>query len=157
MATIQLRFLRSRTIYQRPPVGTPQWWTTPSTNLLAQRQKNTSYEYAEHLSWHPGGHNVRFGAKTRAAIREHTCWGMTMAPFPRCVLALAEPIHLLEGRLCFLREISLRERERASELLALLTGVLDSATQTFNINSPTASAFVAGEGAERRLRQTNSR
>ena len=122
----------------------------PLQNLLAQRQKNTSYEYAEHLSWHPGGHNVRFGAELRSVS---TLLGDDNGTIPSLRLGFGRANPLARGEALFPGEISLRERERASELLALLTGVLDSATQTFNINSPTASAFVAGEGAERRLRQ----
>lgn len=132
----------------------------PIQNFLGEQRKTLVYEFVDTATWLRGNHNIRFGGHLRLV---RTTLRNDNGIIPSFTLGfgggrenpLAPGETLFPGKMPSAPIpvlLAPAVRQRASDLLALLTGVLDSVTQTFNVASRT-SGFVPGQNKERRLRQ----
>jgi hypothetical protein len=132
----------------------------PIQNFLGEQRKTLVYEFVDNATWLRGSHNIRFGGHLRL-VRTTLRDDNGIIPSFTLGFGGGRENPLAPGEALFPGEqpsapipvlLAPAVRQRASDLLALLTGVLDSVTQTFNVNSRT-SGFISGLGEQRTLRQ----
>jgi hypothetical protein len=123
----------------------------PIQNFLGVQRTTLVHEFVDNATWLRGRHNIRLGGHlrlVRTTVRDDN------GILPSFILGFGggreDP--LAPGEALFPGGISTADRQRARDLLALLTGVLDSASQRFNVTSQT-SGYVLGQGDQRTLRQ----
>jgi hypothetical protein len=131
-----------------PSVGTTV--TNPVQNSQVSGRKGRVYELMDHASWVTGSHLVRFGGNYRRTAVEPFSFGGVL---PSYTLGFGSGnINPLSStnRTQFPGGIGTSDFTNASNLLALLTGAITSASQTFNVTSST-SGFVKGAEQRRNL------
>ena len=122
----------------------------PIQNFLEVQRKTLLYELGDNVTWSRQGHNLHFGGHfrhARSALRDsHGTLPVLTLGFGR---GTANP--LASGDALFPGGVSTADRQRATDLLSLLTGVRDSFGQTFTANSRTSG--LAATEKMRALRQ----
>jgi len=114
--------------------------TDPVQNTLPQGRKATNYEVINNATWVKGSHTVRFGGNYRRVYIEP--FDLT-GTIPNYTIGYNGTGNTVPLRRSQFPGISSNDFTRASDILAILTGAVDSATQTFNVASRT-SGFVGG-------------
>lgn len=115
--------------------------TDPIQNSLPQGRKADNYEVINNATWVKGGHQVRFGGNYRRVYVEPVDFTDVIPQYTIGFNVSGSINPLLRSQL---PGISANDFERASNILAILTGYVGQAEQTFNAASRT-SGFVAGE------------
>jgi hypothetical protein len=131
-----------------PSVGTTV--TNPVQNSQVSGRGGHVYELMDNASWVKGGHLVRFGGNYRLTGVEPFSFGGVL---PSYTLGFGSGnINPLSStnRTQFPGGVGTTDFTNASNLLALLTGAVTSASQTFNVTSST-SGFVKGAEQRRNL------
>lgn len=121
----------------------------PIQNFLPQGRTAPVYELVDNVSWVKGNHALRFGGHLRwSNVDSFNNFGSI--PEYQLGFGGVNGNPLTTG--AFPGGIGSNDFNRASAILALLGGVVERATQTFNVRDRT-SGFVPGLGEERRYRQ----
>lgn len=113
----------------------------PVQNTLPQGRTATNYEVINNATWVKGAHQVRFGGNYRRVYIEPVDFTGTI---PQYTIGFNGTGNSSPLRRSQFPGISANDFARASNLLAILTGPVNSAAQTFNVASRT-SGFVPGE------------
>ncbi len=114
--------------------------TEPVQNTLPQGRKADNYEIINNAVWTKGAHQFRFGGNYRRVYIEPTDLAGTV---PQYTIGYNGTGNSNPLRRSQFPGISANDFARAGNLLAVLNGVVDEATQTFNVSSRT-SGFVPG-------------
>lgn len=142
---------------EKPPevsffVSTPLI-TNPINNVLYNTRNTTVYQFQDHLSWVHGAHTLRFGAETQS-ITYHNFSSSGTYPGVGLGTNPANPDGILNTVFPSLPAGAAGQTiaNRARSMYALLVGNLSSASQTFNVTSPT-SGFVPYAGSQYPIQQ----
>jgi len=115
--------------------------TDPVQNTLPQGRTATNYEVINNATWVKGAHQVRFGGNYRRVYIEPFD---LLDTIPEYTIGYNGTGNNNPLRRSQFPGIGANDFARAGNLLAILTGAVDSATQAFNVASRT-SGFVPGE------------
>jgi hypothetical protein len=115
--------------------------TDPVQNTLPQGRKADNYEIINNATWVKGSHQFRFGGNYRRVYIEPVDLAGTI---PQYTIGFNGTGNSNPLRRAQFPGISANDFARAGNILAILTGPVDQATQTFNVASRT-SGFVPGE------------
>jgi hypothetical protein len=128
--------------------------SNPIQNFLKQGRVPTTYDTMDNFTWVRGNHLLRFGGIHRS-VPLFTFNDAGILPTYTLGFNTVGNINPLSrtNAAQFPGGISATEFNNVSNLLALLTGAISSATQTFNVDSR-ESGFVKGKGTERNLKYT---
>jgi carboxypeptidase family protein len=126
----------------------------PIQNFLKQGRSPTNYDLIDNLTWVKGDHLFRFGTIHRS-VPLFTFNDANILPTYALGFNSVGNINPLvrTNTAQFPGGISTSEFTNVSNLLALLTGAVSSAAQTFNVGTR-ESGFVKGKGTERNMKYT---
>jgi hypothetical protein len=135
--------------FSDPNLGEVDLFENPVQNFAPQGRNSPVYDLQDNATWVSGDHTFKFGGGYRAArVDMYNDFGVV----PEYILGFGagneNPLN--EG--LFPGGISGNDMDTASELLGLLGGFVDSATQTFNV-ADRSSGFVSGATEARLLKQ----
>jgi len=127
--------------------------TNPINTVLHNTRNTTVYHFQDHFSWVKNSHTLRFGAETQS-ITYHNFSDSGTYPTVNLGTNPANPDGILNTIFPSLPAGAAGQTiaNRARSMYALLTGNLASASQTFNVTSPT-SGFVPRAGSQYPIRQ----
>lgn len=114
----------------------------PVQNALNQGRKVENYEIIDNATWVKGNHQIRFGGNFRRVYLAPFDFAGTLPLYTIGYNSVGTSSPLSTS--LFPGGISANDFGRANDILAILTGVVEEATQTFNAASRT-SGFVSGE------------
>lgn len=124
--------------------------TNPVQNSQLSGRNGNVFELMDNASWVQGNHLVRFGGNYRSTAVEPFSFGGVL-PTYTIGFGSGNPNPLAAtNTVQFPGGIATTDFNNASNLLALLSGALTSASQTFNVTSST-SGFVKGAEQRRNL------
>ena len=124
----------------------------PIQNSLTERRKGLLQEFSDNVVWVRGRHNIHFGGNLRLNASELRDDNGILPTLSLGFRGPENPLRL--GEALFPGNLSARDRDRASQLLALLTGTRESARQTFNATASSEGVeLVPGRSQEWNLRQ----
>lgn len=115
--------------------------SNPVQNEMAQGRRADNYEVIDNATWVKGSHQIRFGGNYRRVFIEPTNARDTLPLYTIGFNGTGNSSPLRTG--LFPGGIDPNEFTTANSLLAILTGPVEQATQTFNVSSRT-SGFIAG-------------
>lgn len=126
--------------------------SNPIQNFLQQGRVPTTYDMMDNVTMVKGNHVIRFGG-LRRVLPIFTFNDAGIVPLYTLGFNTVGNLNPLTrtSTAQFPGGISTTEFNNASNLLALLTGAVSSASQTFNVTSK-ESGFVKGVGTERNLK-----
>ena len=121
-------------------------YTAPEGNGNRERQgrDTTTWNYADNASWTRGNHSFRFGFQGQN-IRNFTFAGFNVTPTYTIGANTANGFIL--GSAEFPGGIGTGDRNRATNILSDLAGILDTADAEFHVRSRTDPSFIAAEEA----------
>ena len=121
-------------------------YTDPEGNGNRERQgrDTTTWNYADNASWTRGNHSFRFGFQGQN-IRNFTFAGFNVTPTYTIGANVANGFIL--GSAEFPGGIGTGDRNRATNILSDLAGILDTADAEFHVRSRTDPSFIAAEQA----------
>ncbi len=127
--------------------------TSPINTVQTVTRNTTVYHWQDHLSWVRSAHTLRFGAETQS-ITYHNFSDSGTHPTVTLGTNPANPDGILNTIFPSLPVGATGQTiaNRARSLYAALTGNVATATQTFNVTSPT-SGFVPRAGSQYPIRQ----
>lgn len=142
---------------EKPPevsffVSTPLI-TNPINNVLYNTRNTTVYQAQDNLSWVQGAHTLRFGVETQS-ITYHNFSSSGTYPSVNLGTNPANPDGILNTIFPSLPAGAAGQTiaNRARSMYALLVGNLASASQTFNVTSP-SSGYVPYAGSQYPIQQ----
>lgn len=124
--------------------------TNPIQNFLQQGRIPTNYDWMDNATWVKGNHVIKFGGIYRAIRILNFNDAGTVPQFVVGFNTTGNPNPIANNTTNFPGGISSTEFSRAGNVLALLTGAISSATQTFNVKDRT-SGFTPGVGSKRHI------
>lgn len=124
--------------------------SNPIQNFLQQGRVPTTYDTMDNVTWVKGNHVIRFGG-LRRVLPIFTFNDAGIVPLYGLGFNAVGNLNPLSSSTQFPGGISTNDFNNASNLLALLTGAVTNASQTFNVTSKN-SGFVKGVGTERNLK-----
>lgn len=124
--------------------------TNPIQNFLQQGRIPKNYDTMDNLTWVKGSHVMKFGTLYRAVRIFNFNDGNIVPQYNVGFNTTNNPNPVANNATNFPGGISSTEFANAGNLLALLTGALTQANQTFNVSSKT-SGFTRGVGSVRNL------
>jgi hypothetical protein len=122
--------------------------TNPIQNFLQQGRVPTNYDYIDNATWVRGKHVLKFGGIYRAVRVLNFNDGGIVPNFNVNFNTTNDVNPLQNNAASFPGGISTTEFNNAGSLLALLTGALNSVSQTFNVANKT-DGFTRGVGSRR--------
>lgn len=123
--------------------------TNPIQNFSPQGRTTPVYELIDNATWLVGNHNIRFGGHVRWVSSDLF---NEAGIIPTYALGFGGGSQNPLSQSQFPGRISSTDFERASDIMALLGGFLETASQTFNVTTRT-SGFVPGAREQRVFKQ----
>ncbi|MGZ5434667.1 MAG: outer membrane beta-barrel protein [Pyrinomonadaceae bacterium] len=124
--------------------------TTPIQNFLQQGRAPRNHNLIDNASWVKGNHVIKFGGAARWVRILNFNDGGIVPQFSVGFNATTNPMPLANNTANFPGGLSSTQFTTATGLLGLLTGAVNTVTQTFNVASRT-SGFSRGVGSIRHL------
>ena len=122
--------------------------TNPIQNFLQQGRIPTNYDSIDNVTWVKGNHVFKFGTIFRMVRVLNFNDAGTVPQFTVAFNTTKNTNPLVNNTATFPGGISSTEFSNAGNLLALLSGAISSATQTFNVANKT-TGFTPGLGSRR--------
>ena len=124
--------------------------TNPVQNFLQQGRAPRNWDLLDNVTWVKGSHVFRFGTAARFVKILNFNDGGTVPQYNVQFNSSTNPSPLTNNSATFPGGLSNTQFTTANSLLALLTGALNTGTQTFNVTSRD-SGFSRGVGSVRHL------
>ncbi len=120
-------------------------YTNPTVNFDPQGRYTDTYNLSDNVSWLRGNHSFRFGGSLQQVRVESFDWSGTIRSFG---LGVGFDSQFQLDSSFFPGGIAAEDFSDASGLLATLSGLIDTGSQTFNTNDPGAG-YVPGQEQRR--------
>src|SRR3989441_2606610 len=127
--------------------------TNPIQNFLQQGRAPRNHDLLDNVTWVKGNHVLKFGTTARWVDILNFNDGGIVPQFTVGFNSTTDPSPLVNNTATFPGGLSSTQFTTANSLLGLLTGAVNTATQTFNVASRT-SGFSRGVGSVRHLDYT---